>query len=87
MAARRSLTIDAPVDPVYLALKQATGKYGGRRRSSANNFDSNTPSPGNLSQASLQDSGYAEMSAVRTNPMLGSTPQLDNSGESTICCY
>ncbi|ETN85946.1 hypothetical protein NECAME_16560 [Necator americanus] len=46
---------DAPVDPVYLALKQATGKYGGRRGSSANNFDSATPSPRNLSQVSLQD--------------------------------
>lgn len=44
---------DAPVDPVYLALKQATGKYGGRRGSS-NNYDSATPSPGNLSQVSLQ---------------------------------
>ncbi|KAK6752609.1 hypothetical protein RB195_003806 [Necator americanus] len=74
---------DAPVDPVYLALKQATGKYGGRRGSSANNFDSATPSPRNLSQVSLQDSGYAEMSSVKTNPMLGSTPQLDNSGRST----
>ncbi|KAK5966559.1 SH3 domain protein [Trichostrongylus colubriformis] len=73
---------DAPVDPVYLALKQATGKYGGRRGSSANNLDFSTPSPGN-SQASLQDSGYAEMSTVKGNPMLGSTPQLDNSGRST----
>ncbi|EYC36032.1 hypothetical protein Y032_0943g3149, partial [Ancylostoma ceylanicum] len=72
-----------PVDPVYLALKQATGKYGGRRGSSTNNFDSATPSPRNLSQVSLQDSGYAEMSSVRANPMLGSTPQLDNSGRST----
>ncbi|VDN57904.1 unnamed protein product [Dracunculus medinensis] len=44
------------VDPVYLALKQATGKYG--RRSS--NYDSTTPSPRNLSEGSLQDSGYAE---------------------------
>lgn len=77
-----SREINAPVDPVYLALKQATGKYGGRRGSS-NNYDSATPSPGNLSQVSLQDSGYAEMSGVRTNPMLGSTPQLDNSGRST----
>ncbi|KAI6180859.1 hypothetical protein M3Y98_00766500 [Aphelenchoides besseyi] len=48
------------VDPVYLALKQATGKYGGQRRGSSNQFDSSTPSPRNLSQISLQDSGYAE---------------------------
>ncbi|XGW27020.1 hypothetical protein V3C99_007531 [Haemonchus contortus] len=79
-----SRDINAPVDPVYLALKQATGKYGGRRGSSVNNLDSTTPSPGNLSQVSLQDSGYAEMSAIKGNPMiLGSTPQLDNSGRST----
>ncbi|KJH51780.1 hypothetical protein DICVIV_02093 [Dictyocaulus viviparus] len=73
---------EAAIDPVYLALKQATGRYGGRRVSSANNFDSASPSPRNLSQVSLQDSGYAEMSSVRRNPMLGSTPQLDNSGRS-----
>ncbi|KHN87666.1 hypothetical protein Tcan_01957 [Toxocara canis] len=66
------------VDPVYLALKQATGIYG-RRGSSAHNFDSTTPSPRNLSDASLQDSGYAEASYSR-GPLVGSTPQLDQSG-------
>uniref|UniRef100_A0A0M3HVD4 SH3 domain-containing protein n=1 Tax=Ascaris lumbricoides TaxID=6252 RepID=A0A0M3HVD4_ASCLU len=68
----------ATVDPVYLALKQATGIYG-RRGSSAHNFDSATPSPRNLSDASLQDSGYAEASYSR-GPLVGSTPQLDQSG-------
>uniref|UniRef100_A0A914RZJ6 Uncharacterized protein n=1 Tax=Parascaris equorum TaxID=6256 RepID=A0A914RZJ6_PAREQ len=70
----------ATVDPVYLALKQATGIYG-RRGSSAHNFDSATPSPRNLSDASLQDSGYAEASYSR-GPLVGSTPQLDQSGNS-----
>ncbi|CAI4228055.1 unnamed protein product [Auanema sp. JU1783] len=73
---------DSPVDPVYLALKQATGKYG-RRGSSANNLDSGTPSPRNLSQVSLQDSGYVDMSTANHDPMLGSTPHLDNAGRST----
>uniref|UniRef100_A0A7E4W1Y9 SH3 domain-containing protein n=1 Tax=Panagrellus redivivus TaxID=6233 RepID=A0A7E4W1Y9_PANRE len=71
------------VDPVYLALKQATGRYGGsnssRRGSSAQNFDSASPSPRNLSQVSLQDSGYAETSGSR-NQLLGSTPMLDHPG-------
>ncbi|VDO28905.1 unnamed protein product [Brugia timori] len=66
------------VDPVYLALKQATGIYG-RRGSSTHNFDSATPSPRNLSEASLQDSGYAEASCNR-GVMISSTPQLDQSG-------
>ncbi|VDK84291.1 unnamed protein product [Litomosoides sigmodontis] len=66
------------VDPVYLALKQATGIYG-RRGSSTHNFDSATPSPHNLSEASLQDSGYAEASCNR-GVMISSTPQLDQSG-------
>ncbi|KAH7729263.1 helicase mov-10-B.2-like protein, partial [Aphelenchoides avenae] len=65
-------------DPVYLALKQATGKYSSPRGS--HNFDSATPSPRNLSQASLQDSGYAETSGSRSQ-LLGSTPQLDQSGQ------
>lgn len=72
----------ATVDPVYLALKQATGIYG-RRGSSAHNFDSATPSPRNLSDASLQDSGYAEASYSR-GPLVGSTPQLDQSGNSSL---
>lgn len=72
------------MDPVYLALKQATGRYGGgssssRRGSSAHNFDSASPSPRNLSQVSLQDSGYAEISSSR-NQLLGSTPMLDQPG-------
>uniref|UniRef100_A0A158Q785 SH3 domain-containing protein n=1 Tax=Elaeophora elaphi TaxID=1147741 RepID=A0A158Q785_9BILA len=66
------------VDPVYLALKQATGIYG-RRGSSTYNFDSATPSPRNLSEASLQDSGFAEASCNR-GVMISSTPQLDQSG-------
>ncbi|KAI1732801.1 SH3 domain containing protein [Ditylenchus destructor] len=83
------------IDPIYLALKQATGKYtggtnsnqGSRRGSSAHNFgglggnngaiDSSTPSPRNLSQVSLQDSGYAEAMGSRHQLNLGSTPQLD----------
>lgn len=68
------------VDPIYLALKQATGIYG-RRGSSAHNFDSATPSPRNLSDASLQDSGYAEASYNR-GAMISSTPQLNQSGMS-----
>uniref|UniRef100_A0A1I8ECF1 STAC3-related SH3 domain-containing protein n=1 Tax=Wuchereria bancrofti TaxID=6293 RepID=A0A1I8ECF1_WUCBA len=60
------------------ALKQATGIYG-RRGSSTHNFDSATPSPRNLSEASLQDSGYAEASCNR-GVMISSTPQLDQSG-------
>ncbi|TMS37466.1 hypothetical protein L596_004391 [Steinernema carpocapsae] len=70
------------LDPVYLALKQATGKYG-RRGSSAHNFgESASPSPRNLSQVSLQDSGYAETSSSQ-GQLLGSTPQLDMSGSSS----
>lgn len=94
-----------------MALKQATGKYGGsgnnsangsRRGSSAHNFGSAvigmsalagigavaernisnvsaTPSPRNLSQISLQDSGYAEPSAgnFSRSQLIGSTPQLN----------
>lgn len=66
-----------------MALKQATGRYGSsnnsRRGSSAHNFDSASPSPRNLSQVSLQDSGYAETSGSR-NQLLGSTPMLDHPG-------
>ncbi|CAD6195621.1 unnamed protein product [Caenorhabditis auriculariae] len=72
---------DVIVDPVYLALKQATGRY--TRRGSSTNLESASPSPRNLSQVSLQDSGYAEMTSAKGNPMLGSTPQLDNTGRST----
>uniref|UniRef100_A0A914NT85 Uncharacterized protein n=1 Tax=Meloidogyne incognita TaxID=6306 RepID=A0A914NT85_MELIC len=102
------------VDPVYLALKQATCRYGsngspldvngggsktGSRRGSqsalaiANNninngstqllFESCTPSPRNLSQTSLQDSGYAGGGGngllgcgYRSLLVSGSTPQL-----------
>ncbi|VDO34963.1 unnamed protein product [Onchocerca flexuosa] len=74
---KRESKTDA-IDPVYLALKQATGIYG-RRGSSTHNFDSATPSPRNLSDASLQDSGYAEASCNR-GVMISSTPQLDQSG-------
>lgn len=66
------------VDPVYLALKQATGIYG-RRGSSAHNFESATPSTRDLSDASLQDSGYSE-AAYSRGPMISSTPQLNQSG-------
>ncbi|CAI2351378.1 unnamed protein product [Caenorhabditis sp. 36 PRJEB53466] len=69
----------AIVDPVYLALKQATGRYS---RRGSTNFESASPSPRNLSQVSLQDSGYAEMGSSKANPLLGSTPQLDNAGRS-----
>ncbi|GMR47457.1 hypothetical protein PMAYCL1PPCAC_17652 [Pristionchus mayeri] len=77
------------VDPVYLALKQATARYpaaqGSRRSSTSHLVDSQTPSPRNLSQVSLQDSGYSEVGAgmykhgeTHSQPrMLGSTPQLD----------
>uniref|UniRef100_A0A1I7TDW9 Ovule protein n=1 Tax=Caenorhabditis tropicalis TaxID=1561998 RepID=A0A1I7TDW9_9PELO len=67
----------AIVDPVYLALKQATGRYS---RRGSTNFESASPSPRNLSQVSLQDSGYVEMGSSKANPLLGSTPQLDNTG-------
>lgn len=67
------------IDPVYLALKQATGKYGGRRGSS-NQYDSANMSPRNLSQISLQDSGYAEAMGSRSH-LLGSTPQLHQSSQ------
>uniref|UniRef100_A0AC34QHY6 SH3 domain-containing protein n=1 Tax=Panagrolaimus sp. JU765 TaxID=591449 RepID=A0AC34QHY6_9BILA len=72
------------IDPVYLALKQATGRYANssRRGSSAHNFDSASPSPRNLSQVSLQDSGYAETNGSR-NQLLGSTPMLDHPGSSS----
>ncbi|KAF8376156.1 hypothetical protein PRIPAC_82585 [Pristionchus pacificus] len=77
------------VDPVYLALKQATARYpaptGGSRRSSSSHLvDSQTPSPRNLSQVSLQDSGYSDVMGYKhgethSQPrMLGSTPQLDD---------
>ncbi|UMM29564.1 hypothetical protein L5515_011863 [Caenorhabditis briggsae] len=69
----------AIVDPVYLALKQATGRYS---RRGSTNFESASPSPRNLSQVSLQDSGYVEMGSSKANPLLGSTPQLDNAGRS-----
>lgn len=68
------------VDPIYLALKQATGKYGGARRGSSNQYDSATPSPRNLSQVSLQDSGYAEATGSRSH-LLGSTPQLHQTSQ------
>ncbi|KAL3109671.1 hypothetical protein niasHT_017215 [Heterodera trifolii] len=82
------------IDPVYLALKQATEKYGtpaGSRRGSQNvvtmMVDSSTPSPRDLSQTSLQDSGtysgneYCGAGALlRHHPPFatggGSTPQL-----------
>ncbi|CAJ0587455.1 unnamed protein product, partial [Mesorhabditis spiculigera] len=74
-----------PIDPVYLALKQATGKYGSqggvngsRRGSSAHPLDSHSPSPSTLSRVSLQDSGYVEM--PKASPLLGSSPQLDHAG-------
>ncbi|CDH93038.1 SH3 domain-containing protein [Caenorhabditis elegans] len=69
----------AIVDPVYLALKQATGRYS---RRGSTTFESASPSPRNLSQVSLQDSGYVEMGSSKANPLLGSTPQLDNAGRS-----
>ncbi|GMT23850.1 hypothetical protein PFISCL1PPCAC_15147 [Pristionchus fissidentatus] len=78
------------VDPVYLALKQATTRYpvvsqSSRRSSSSHLIDSQTPSPRNLSQVSLQDSGYSDVmigmykhGETHSQPrMLGSTPQLD----------
>ncbi|VDK53730.1 unnamed protein product [Anisakis simplex] len=74
---RTTLKFESSIDPVYLALKQATGRYG--RRGSSAQMDSTTPSPRNLSDASLQDSGYAEISYSR-GQMAGSTPQLDQSG-------
>ncbi|CAD5226042.1 unnamed protein product [Bursaphelenchus xylophilus] len=67
------------VDPIYLALKEAKGKYGSRRGSS-NQFDSATPSPQHLSQVSLQDSGYAETTGSR-GQLLGSTPQLHQASQ------
>ncbi|CAJ0558588.1 unnamed protein product, partial [Mesorhabditis spiculigera] len=76
---------DLPIGPVYLALKQATGKYGSqggvngsRRGSSAHPLDSHSPSPSTLSRVSLQDSGYVEM--PKASPLLGSSPQLDHAG-------
>uniref|UniRef100_A0A0N5AYU0 SH3 domain-containing protein n=1 Tax=Syphacia muris TaxID=451379 RepID=A0A0N5AYU0_9BILA len=65
------------VDPVYLALKQATGIYG--RRSSSGFGDDTTPSPRNLSQGSLQDSGFSEAS-YSAGSMVRSTPLLPQSG-------
>lgn len=65
------------VDPIYLALKEAKGKYGSRRGSQ---FDSATPSPQHLSQVSLQDSGYAEATGSR-GQLLGSTPQLHQTSQ------
>ncbi|KAI6175265.1 hypothetical protein M3Y97_00669500 [Aphelenchoides bicaudatus] len=73
------------VDPIYLALKQATGKYG-TRRGSSNQYDSATPSPHNLSQVSLQDSGYAEAMGSRGH-LLGSTPQLHQSSQPPASGY
>nr|CAD2166276.1 unnamed protein product [Meloidogyne enterolobii] len=110
------------VDPVYLALKQATCRYGsngspldvngggsktGSRRGSqsalaiANNninngstqllFESCTPSPRNLSQTSLQDSGYAGGGGngllgcgYRSLLVSGSTPQLHGIGNGSV---
>nr|CAD2173111.1 unnamed protein product [Meloidogyne enterolobii] len=110
------------VDPVYLALKQATCRYGsngspldingggsktGSRRGSqsalaiANNninngstqllFESCTPSPRNLSQTSLQDSGYAGGGGngllgcgSRSLLVSGSTPQLHGIGNGSV---
>lgn len=86
MAERSIAVVD--VDPVYLAIKQATGKYGpAKRRPSVVDYSDHTPSPtSNLSQVSLQDSGYAGDNgstrgvAVRPAPehgrQLGSTPLL-----------
>ncbi|VDD92372.1 unnamed protein product [Enterobius vermicularis] len=65
------------VDPVYLALKKATGIHA-RRSSSAFGEDS-TPSPRNLSQGSLQDSGFSEAS-YSTGSMVRSTPLLPQTG-------
>jgi hypothetical protein len=76
-----SRTEEVEIDPIYLALKQATGKYSSPRGS--HNFDSATPSPRNLSQVSLQDSGYAETSGSR-HQLLGSTPQLDQNPNGTL---
>uniref|UniRef100_A0A183CGS1 Small conductance calcium-activated potassium channel protein n=1 Tax=Globodera pallida TaxID=36090 RepID=A0A183CGS1_GLOPA len=74
------------IDPVYLALKQATEKYGTpaeSRRGSQNvvMVDSPTPSPRDLSQTSLQDSGtYSGSGDVcgSRQPLVagGSTPHL-----------
>lgn len=69
------------VDPVYLALKKATGIHA-RRSSSAFGEDS-TPSPRNLSQGSLQDSGFSEAS-YSTGSMVRSTPLLPQTGNQSI---
>uniref|UniRef100_A0A914VXX1 SH3 domain-containing protein n=1 Tax=Plectus sambesii TaxID=2011161 RepID=A0A914VXX1_9BILA len=74
------------VDPVYLAIKQATGKYGPPKRRPSMVESDHTPSPtNNLSQVSLQDSGYAgdngstrgaPIRALHHGHQLGSTPLL-----------
>uniref|UniRef100_A0A914HG20 SH3 domain-containing protein n=1 Tax=Globodera rostochiensis TaxID=31243 RepID=A0A914HG20_GLORO len=75
------------IDPVYLALKQATEKYGTpaeSRRGSQNvvMVDSPTPSPRDLSQTSLQDSGTysgsGDVCGGSRQPLVagGSTPHL-----------
>uniref|UniRef100_A0AC35TXB6 SH3 domain-containing protein n=1 Tax=Rhabditophanes sp. KR3021 TaxID=114890 RepID=A0AC35TXB6_9BILA len=65
-------------DPVYLALKHANQIYG-RRGSASQNYDSVSPSPRNLSQTSLQDSGYIENSIDGNSRFLGSSPHLSHS--------
>ncbi|PAV90358.1 hypothetical protein WR25_22088 [Diploscapter pachys] len=82
----REISENVVIDPVYLALKQATGRYGGSSRRNSN-FDSATPSPRNLSQVSLQDSGYSEVGMTKANPLLGSTPQLDKLDNAGLCCW
>uniref|UniRef100_A0A0K0EAS3 SH3 domain-containing protein n=1 Tax=Strongyloides stercoralis TaxID=6248 RepID=A0A0K0EAS3_STRER len=73
------------VDPVYLALKQAH-KTCGRRSSSSHNYDSISPSPKNLSQTSLQDSGYVEAGIENRPRLLGSTPLLNQQNISVHNC-
>uniref|UniRef100_A0A0N4Z3W6 SH3 domain-containing protein n=1 Tax=Parastrongyloides trichosuri TaxID=131310 RepID=A0A0N4Z3W6_PARTI len=73
------------VDPVYLALKQAHKTYG-RRSSSSHNYDSISPSPRNLSQTSLQDSGYVEAGIENRTRLLGSTPLLNQQNISSHNC-
>lgn len=86
--------LESEPDPVYLALKQATERYGSggsSRRSSHQSahgsmngggsqhlLDSATPSPRNLSQISLHDSGYSGGDYYGGVRLLGSTPQLAN---------
>uniref|UniRef100_A0A0K0EVF9 SH3 domain-containing protein n=1 Tax=Strongyloides venezuelensis TaxID=75913 RepID=A0A0K0EVF9_STRVS len=83
---RRSLEKNPEeIDPVYLALKQAHKTYG-RRSSSSHNCDSISPSPRNLSQTSLQDSGYIEAVLENRSRLLGSTPLLNQQNISPHNC-